>query len=446
VTRTTAPPWAQALAATLCGLALLALTGCAEDPFDRLADQLEGRNVYGRLAAIQELKYMRDERAIDSLLEALEDPEVLPQAAEALVYKGLKTKTKKKGDPVIEAVTREMQATHLDAPTRAAAAWVLGQIGDREAIPALKGAAGDATPLVAANAKDALKQLGYYAAAPVPMYIVNRPPYPGMPGARGPSQLMATISAVEISADGIGWTMAAPLLVPKQVDLGSPEARTGDGILLTTDTALIGAGTFTWLRVNIAELWVSDGGRRKTLVKKVPEDAVVETPHPLQPLVLGPKDSFAGLVVPADWPPNGRLVLNLWLDEIVSKTASGYTLQGRPRASLAYVGDVGRGSLVGSISGGPASAHAVVSAVSMPAGTQISTGAFDLRLFPPYAVTCQADGAFRFDGLPPGEYDVTVWLDLSGDGRPDHPTARSRKPVKVAAGKQAQAEMIMLKD
>ena len=395
---------ARAAAALLFLLGVVALTGCAEDPFDRIADQLDGRNIQDRTAAIRELRYMRDERSIDGLVQALEDQQVVYEAAEALVYKGRLTKTPKKDDPVIEAVTREMQAAHLEAPTRAAAAWVLGQIGDREAIPALKGAAGDATLLIAANAKDALKQLGYYATAPVPLYIVNRSPFPTGKAASTPKALMATITAVEISGDGIGWTMAAPLLAPKKVDFASTDTRAGDGILLTTDTALIAAGNFTWLRIHFGELWATDDlkGARSFLVEKVPEDAVVTTPDPMQPLVLAPKD-YAGLSVPATWPPNGRLVLNVWLDQVVAKTSTGYELKGLPKASLTYVGDVGRGNLAGTVRDLGAAAVRTY-AVSPRTSTTCRARAGRIAIppatvFPTYSTAIGNDGAFASTSL-----------------------------------------------
>jgi len=62
-----------------------------------------------------------------------------------------------------------MNNTHLEEMPRAKAAWALGEIGDRESIPALKGAksANDAKGVAVADvrtqATEALQKLGYTA-------------------------------------------------------------------------------------------------------------------------------------------------------------------------------------------------------------------------------------------------------------------------------------------
>jgi len=441
VTRRSLCKTLSVVATALCALTVLALSGCAEDPFDRLSDQLGGRNIESRLAAIRELKLLRDERAIDMLVHALEDPDVINEAADALVYKGIETKTPKKDDPVIEAVTREMKATHLEPYTRAKAAWILGQIGDREAIPALKAAAADANALVKARAMDSLKQLGYYATAPVPMYVINRPPYPTGRVADSPKQLVATIASVEVSSDGIAWTMAAPLEVPAKVDLGSDAARKGDGVELTTDTPLITAGEYTWLRINIVELWASDNPsvHRSFLVEKVPEDVVVEKPGPLSPLTFE-EGEFAGLVVPADWPPNGHLVLNLYLDEVVEKSGAEYKLTGLPRASLAYVGDVGRGAVNGRIR------NPVPAAPDKPMYIglyPLDPGGLTLRAIPPYATTYA--GRFEVRNLPPQEFWLSAWTDCNANARQDKGDSIGfrAEPVEVKAGQAQNVEVTL---
>jgi len=426
------------VAAVLCALTVLALSGCAEDPFDRLSDQLGGRNIESRLAAIQELKLLRDERAIDLLVHALEDPDVINEAAEALVYKGIKTKTPKKDDPVIEAVTREMKATHLEPYTRAKAAWILGQIGDREAIPALKAAAVDANALVKARAMDSLKQLGYYATAPVPMYVINQPPYPTGRTTNFPKQLVASIASVELSSDGIGWTMAAPLEVPVKVDLGSEAARKGEGVKLTTDTPLVAAEEYTWLRINIVELWASDNPsvHRSFLVKKAPKDVVVEKPGPLSPLTIEAGD-FAGLVVPADWPPNGHLVLNLYLDEVIEKSGGEYKLTGLPRASLAYVGDVGRGALNGRLRN-PPPGHPLYIGLYPQDPAKLT-----LRAIPPYVTTYT--GRFELRNLPPQEFWLSAWSDSNADARQDKGDSigLSPEPIEVKVGQEQNVEVTL---
>ena len=88
-------------------------------------------------------------------------------AGVALVKKGLERTTKQKPDPLLDAIAKVMGNLHTSEANRARAAWVLGEIGDRMAIPALKGAglamtaaATDAL-LVRQAAQEALEKLGF---------------------------------------------------------------------------------------------------------------------------------------------------------------------------------------------------------------------------------------------------------------------------------------------
>lgn len=153
------------LAAAALGLALTA--GCALDPMERLSEDTDSPDAAVRTAAVLELANLRDDRAIEALVEVLEsDEEIFDMAGVALVKQGRETITKRKPDPVIAMVAGVMNNIHLPQGNRARAAWVLGEVGDREAIPALRTGAGAKDPAAAdalhvqAQAKLALKKLG----------------------------------------------------------------------------------------------------------------------------------------------------------------------------------------------------------------------------------------------------------------------------------------------
>lgn len=153
------------LAAATLGLTLAA--GCALDPMERLSEDIDSPDVAVRMAAVLELANLRDDRAIEALVEVLEsDEDIFDMAGVALVKQGRETITKRKPDPVITMVAGVMNNMHLPQGNRARAAWVLGEIGDREAIPALRTGTGAKDPAganavhVQDQAKLALKKLG----------------------------------------------------------------------------------------------------------------------------------------------------------------------------------------------------------------------------------------------------------------------------------------------
>ena len=154
------------LAGVVC-LALVLAAGCALDPMERLSEEIDSQDVSVRRAAVLELANLRDERAIEALVEVLEgDEELYDMAGVALVKHGRERVTVRKPDPVVTMVAGVMNNMHVPQPNRARAAWVLGEIGDREAIPALRTGSIATDPALApavpvrTQATIALKKLG----------------------------------------------------------------------------------------------------------------------------------------------------------------------------------------------------------------------------------------------------------------------------------------------
>lgn len=154
---------------TLAGLMMLtALFGCGIDPMDRLYEQIDSEDVQVRRSAVLTLANLDDQRTTLALIEVLEDDEELrDMAAVGLLKKGREQVTPDKPDPIIEGLSGLMNNVHHSQPVRARGAWILGEIGDREAIPALKTASGarlrneDPATLVREQANIALEKLGH---------------------------------------------------------------------------------------------------------------------------------------------------------------------------------------------------------------------------------------------------------------------------------------------
>ena len=147
------------------------LSGCAIDPMERLTDDIEAEDVDVRREAVLTLANLDDPRSIVALNDVFEgDEELRDMAAVALVKKGREQVTDRKPDPIIEGIAALANNVHLSEIVRARAAWILGEIGDREAIPALKTAAGaklannEPATLVREQATQALEKLGYKSA------------------------------------------------------------------------------------------------------------------------------------------------------------------------------------------------------------------------------------------------------------------------------------------
>lgn len=141
--------------------------GCSIDPMPRLNERIEAEDLQTRLAAVVELANLDDLRAMPALTEVFEgDDELIDLAAVALVKKGRELKTDEKPDPIIEGIAALANNVHLPERVRARATWMLGEIGDREAIPALKTAAaaklgsGHPATFVRTQATQALEKLG----------------------------------------------------------------------------------------------------------------------------------------------------------------------------------------------------------------------------------------------------------------------------------------------
>ncbi|MBM3473004.1 MAG: hypothetical protein FJX75_07055 [Armatimonadetes bacterium] len=155
---------------TLAALLVL-LAGCALDPIEEQQDKLESMKVAERRAAVDFLKDYEDDRTVELLVETLEgDPELLEEAGNALVLKGREWEAehpnakKSEQNPVIEQLSQTIGDMHLEAPVRTKACWVLGEIGSRRAIPALKGRGADPSSMkVREESANSLKKLGYNA-------------------------------------------------------------------------------------------------------------------------------------------------------------------------------------------------------------------------------------------------------------------------------------------
>ena len=159
--------WIVALAAALLPI----LAGCSIDPMERLTEDIKSQDLTTRKNAVLQLANLKDERTIDSLIDVLSgDDELCDLAGVALVKKGREVKEpdEKKPNPVVDEVAKVLNNAHLTEQFRGRAAWVLGEIGDRRAIPALQtglvAKIGEKLALsVQAMSKQALEKLGFYA-------------------------------------------------------------------------------------------------------------------------------------------------------------------------------------------------------------------------------------------------------------------------------------------
>jgi HEAT repeat protein len=139
------------------------LLGCGADPMEALSQQIKSPDPAKRKAAVIDLANLSDPRALKALADALESDEAIyDQAAVALVKKGREDLTQPKENPVVKAVADVLKSDLVAPNFRARAAWVLGEIDDRRAIPDLKGATGGPES-IGPEATHALQKLGYLA-------------------------------------------------------------------------------------------------------------------------------------------------------------------------------------------------------------------------------------------------------------------------------------------
>jgi hypothetical protein len=158
------------MAAMLVALAMAVTVGCAVDPIERLSEDIKSQEKTTREQAILLMAKLDDDRTIELLTDMLEsDDELFNKAAVVLVKKGrdVDEVDPKKPNPVVDVVGKVLNNAHLAEPFRARAAWVLGEIGDRRAIPALQAGQGakvgeKPAVMVQDYAKQGLEKLGFF--------------------------------------------------------------------------------------------------------------------------------------------------------------------------------------------------------------------------------------------------------------------------------------------
>ena len=156
--------------AVMIGIVAGLLGGCAIPPIEELSRKIESPQVSAREQAIVALANLADRQAIRLLTEALSsDGKLCDKAAVALVKHGRQIEVTERENPVVAQVSEVLENTHLGEEFRARAAWTLGEIGDRRALPLLKEAAAGSLadakkPVMKQQAAEALEKLGFNSA------------------------------------------------------------------------------------------------------------------------------------------------------------------------------------------------------------------------------------------------------------------------------------------
>lgn len=149
--------------------ALFLLGGCAVDPIEDLAYDMEAADVRVRQLTVVELTARDDKRARELLVEALEDEELMEEAGNALVIVGRRYDKRRPAreqewlslNPVVFSLSKVVTRTSLDWRVRAKAVWVLGEIGNRKAKPYIEGTYAADSTRVAEEVALARDKLGF---------------------------------------------------------------------------------------------------------------------------------------------------------------------------------------------------------------------------------------------------------------------------------------------
>jgi HEAT repeat protein len=161
----------RSAAPILAAIALSIITGCAIDPMEQLSRDIQSQDVLVRTQAVQAMANLNDARAVEELLDLFEkDDQLCDLVGVALVKKGrqIEQDGRKISNSIVEDVGRILANAHLAERFRARAAWTLGEIGSRDAVPLL--VAGTAATvgvapaaLVRLYSTQALEKLGYHS-------------------------------------------------------------------------------------------------------------------------------------------------------------------------------------------------------------------------------------------------------------------------------------------
>jgi len=166
------------------------LAGCSVDPMERLTEKTKSQKLSDRQEAVVALSNLDDERTIETLIDVLSgDDELCDMAGVALVKKGREVQEPdpKKPNPVVDEVAKVLNNAHLAEPFRGRAAWVLGEIADRRAIPALQTGQ---TALVGAQPAAVVREMSKQALEKLGFFSVGRKFDIPIGGLKGPGDLL----------------------------------------------------------------------------------------------------------------------------------------------------------------------------------------------------------------------------------------------------------------
>jgi hypothetical protein len=129
-------------------LFLLVVAGCAIDPLPELQDMLEDKRPEVRERAIEGLLQLSADRSFAPLLKRLEvetDPVLMNSLKVATVLAGRRCTIESLQSSYLmpkrlatALACDSVQKAQLEEDTKAVLTWVLGELGDRDAIPTLR--------------------------------------------------------------------------------------------------------------------------------------------------------------------------------------------------------------------------------------------------------------------------------------------------------------------